>query len=124
MHSLTQEQQEGKRNKLLQFIAVEKPAVDLEFELEEDGKRVAVPMSHVSIAALRSNAAALASEERMSCCHTIRKLDEFYLGALMYFFFLAISYEGAMEGIDAYDQPGVEAYKKILHKDLAQFAGK
>lgn len=124
MHSLTQEQQEGKRNKLLQFIAVEKPAADLVMELEEEGKRCTVPMSHATLAALRANAAALASEERMSCCLTIAKLDEFYLGALMYFFFLAISYEGAMEGIDAYDQPGVEAYKKILHKDLARFADK
>lgn len=40
----------------------------------------------------------------------------------MYFFFLTIAYEGAMAGIDAYDQPGVETYKAILHRDLAAYA--
>lgn len=122
MHSLTQEQQEGKRNKLIQFIAVEQPETDLDFELDEKGKRCTVPMSHVTKAALSANAEALASEKRMSCSLSIRRLDPFYLGALMYFFFLTISYEGAMAGIDAYDQPGVETYKKLLHRDLASFA--
>lgn len=122
MHSLTQEQQEGKRNKLLQFISADEPKADLDFELIEDGKRCVVPMSHVLSAALTANAESLAAEERMSCQLRIARLDEYYLGALLYFFFLTVSYEGAMEGIDAYDQPGVEAYKKILHKDFARFA--
>ena len=39
----------------------------------------------------------------------------------MYFFFLAISYEGALEEVNAYDQPGVEDYKKILHEDLRKY---
>lgn len=121
MHSLTQEQQEGKRNKLLQFIQVDEPAVDLDFALEEGGRLCTVPMSHVLKAALLSNAKSLANEERMSCTLTIREINLYYVGALMYFFFLTISYEGAMADIDAYNQPGVEGYKKILHKDLAAY---
>ncbi len=121
MHSLTQEQQEGKKNKLLQFITVEEPAVDLDFELEEGGKPCVVPMSHVLNAAEKANAQSLANEGRMSCCLTIREINLYYVGALMYFFFLTIAYEGAMADIDAYDQPGVEGYKKILHKDLAEY---
>lgn len=123
MHSLTQEHQEGRPNKLLQFIAVEEPAADLDFQLEEGGRPCTVPMSRVMKAALRANAEALASAHKMSCVLSIRKVNELYLGGLMYFFFLTIAYEGAMAGIDAYDQPGVEAYKKILHQDLAQYAG-
>ncbi len=39
----------------------------------------------------------------------------------MYFFFLTIAYEGAMEHVNAFDQPGVEDYKKILHEDLRKY---
>ena len=121
MHSLTQEQQEGQRNKLLQFISVKRAAPALTFHLQEKGKPCAVPMSYVMEAALHANAVALAGEQRMSCELILGGMNPFCIGALMYFFFLTIAYEGAMWGIDAYDQPGVEAYKKILHQDLAGF---
>ena len=57
----------------------------------------------------------------MSCHITMEKLTPFHVGALMYFFFLAIAYEGALANINAYDQPGVEDYKKILHEDLREY---
>lgn len=122
MHSLTQEHQEGRRNKLLQFIAVEHPVEDMAFHLAEKGRPCAVPMSHVLAAALQANAEALAGAERMSCVLSLRQLTPLYLGGLMYFCFLTIAYEGAMAGIDAYDQPGVEAYKAILHEELGRYA--
>ncbi len=118
MHSVTQEHQEGKPNKLLQFISVEHPDSDWETEIIEDGKTVRVPMSRISRAALSANARALAGEERMSLTLEAKTLDAHTLGALFYFMELAIAYEGALAGVNAYDQPGVEAYKKILHEDL------
>lgn len=121
MHSLTQEHQEGRRNKLIQFIEVTHPAADLAARLTEQGMTAPVPMSRVLAAALRANAAALAGDGRMSCVLSLRELTPQYLGGMMYFFFLTIAYEGAMAGIDAYDQPGVEAYKRILHQDLARY---
>ena len=39
----------------------------------------------------------------------------------MYFFFLTIAYEGALAGVNAYDQLGVESYKKILRADLKEY---
>lgn len=48
----------------------------------------------------------------MSCHISIKELTPFHVGALMYFFFLTIAYEGAMENVNAFDQPGVEDYKK------------
>ena len=118
MHSVTQEHQEGKPNKLLQFISVEHPDSDWETEIIEDGKTVRVPMSRILRAALSANARALAGEERMSLTIEAKTLDAHTLGALFYFMELAIAYEGALAGVNAYDQPGVEAYKKILHEDL------
>lgn len=122
MHSVTQEHQEGKRNKLLQFISVVKPSADWEAEIVEDGKTVRVPMSRISQAALSANARALAGEERMSLSLVLDTLNAYTLGALFYFSELAVAYEGALAGINAYDQPGVEAYKKILHEDLRSMA--
>lgn len=121
MHSLTQEHQQGKKNKLIQFISVEHLASDLSVLCDEKGVSGMVPMSRMLDAARRANEEALANEGRMSCHISIKELTPFHVGALMYFFFLTIAYEGAMENVNAFDQPGVEDYKKILHEDLRKY---
>ncbi|MBQ9202028.1 MAG: glucose-6-phosphate isomerase [Bacteroidales bacterium] len=42
------------------------------------------------------------------------KLNEYYLGELMYFFEKACGISGYLLGINPFDQPGVEAYKKNM----------
>jgi len=42
------------------------------------------------------------------------KLNEFYLGELLYFFEKACGISGYLLGVNAFDQPGVEAYKKNM----------
>lgn len=121
MHSLTQEHQQGQKNKLIQFISVGKLPQDLSVLCDEKGVSGMVPMSRMLDAARRANEEALASEGRMSCHISIKELTPFHVGALMYFFFLTIAYEGAMENVNAFDQPGVEDYKKILHEDLRKY---
>ena len=121
MHSLTQEHQQGKKNKLVQFISVKEPTRDVEVECNEKDATGPVPMSRMLDAVRRANEEALASEGRMSCHIAMKQLTPFHVGALMYFFFLAIAYEGALANINAYDQPGVEDYKKILHEDLREY---
>lgn len=124
MHSMTQEHQEGKINKLIQFISVDKRSYPLEVKCEEGGKTGIVDLGQVITAAMKSNAEALASEHRMSCEITIPEISPYCIGGLLYFFMLAVAYEGAMAGINAFDQPGVEAYKKILHKYIREFIDK
>lgn len=121
MHSLTQEHQQGKKNKLIQFISVRKLSHDLSVLCDEKDVSGMVPMSRMLDAARRANEEALAKEGRMSCHISIRELTPFHVGALMYFFFLTIAYEGAMENVNAFDQPGVEDYKEILHEDLKNY---
>ncbi|MEK1368382.1 glucose-6-phosphate isomerase, partial [Limosilactobacillus fermentum] len=41
----------------------------------------------------------------------IAKEDEFTLGYLIYFFEVAIAISGYLNGINPFNQPGVEAYK-------------
>ena len=45
---------------------------------------------------------------------TIPKLDEFHIGALLYFFENACGISGYMLGVNPFNQPGVEAYKKNM----------
>ena len=42
------------------------------------------------------------------------KLNEYYLGQLLYFFEKACGISGYLLGVNAFDQPGVEAYKKNM----------
>ena len=42
------------------------------------------------------------------------KLDEYYLGQLMYFFEKACGISGYLLDVNPFDQPGVEAYKKNM----------
>jgi glucose-6-phosphate isomerase len=41
-------------------------------------------------------------------------LNEYYLGQLIYFFEKACGISGYLLGVNAFDQPGVEAYKKNM----------
>ena len=45
---------------------------------------------------------------------TLKKQDEFTLGYLIYFFEIAIGLSGYLNGVNPFDQPGVEAYKKNM----------
>lgn len=45
---------------------------------------------------------------------TIDKLDEYNIGELLYFFEVACGISGYMLGVNPFDQPGVEAYKKNM----------
>ena len=124
MHSLTQEHQEGKKNKLVQFISVAEDDTDLSVLCDEGNAHGEVPLSYMLRAAQRANEEALAKDGRMSCSITMRRATPFHVGALMYFFFLTIAYEAALAGVNAFDQPGVEKYKKILHGDLKEYIEK
>ena len=45
---------------------------------------------------------------------TIPAMDEYSLGQLFYFFEFACGISGYLLGINPFDQPGVEAYKKNM----------
>ncbi len=50
----------------------------------------------------------------------ISRIDESNLGQLIYFFELACAYSGYFLGVNPFDQPGVEAYKKNMFALLAK----
>ncbi len=118
MHSLTQEHQEGRKNKILQFITVAEQ--DSDITIPGSG----TSLGQVTAAAQKANADALAQDGRMSCVISISRTDAFHIGALLYFFCLSVAYEGEMANVNAYDQPGVEIYKKFLKEYISAQTGK
>ena len=45
---------------------------------------------------------------------TIPEQNEFYLGELFYLFEFAVGVSGYLLGVNPFDQPGVESYKKNM----------
>ena len=123
MHAQTQQHQDGRRNKVIQFLEIggreKKVLLTNPFpEIEAFKKFEGMDLNSALLNALNANEEALNSDNRFSARYFLPKLNAYYLGQIFYFLMLSIAYEGELAGIDAYDQPGVEIYKKIMNKNL------
>ena len=123
MHAQTQQHQDGPKDKVVQFVALQQwprdPVVPQLFADEPELVKMAgLKLSAAQDAALQANAEALASDGRLSALFTLPELSMFHLGELMYLLALSVAYEGELADVDAFDQPGVEAYKKIMWRKL------
>jgi glucose-6-phosphate isomerase len=124
MHSQTQLHQDGKRNKILQFICVKKwqpdPIIpDVFPEVSKLSAISGITMSQALNAACHANAEALSKDGRWSAVVLLPELTPYVLGALLYMLCLSVAYEGELADVDAFDQPGVENYKRILGPSIA-----
>ena len=129
MHSQTQQHQEGTLDKVVQFVKVAKWANDLVIpNVFPDVKKLAdisgVAMGDALEVARQSNADALKSNKRFNACFTLPELNEYHLGELMYLLAMSVAYEGELLNIDAFNQPGVEAYKRIMGPKLQELKAK
>ena len=52
---------------------------------------------------------------------SVPRQDEECLGALIYFFEAACGISGYMQGVNPFDQPGVEKYKKNMFTLLGKY---
>ena len=123
MHAQTQQHQDGRLNKVVQFLevadpeekaVVHNPFADVPYFAKFDG----LDMNKALKVALAANEAALTSDNRYNARFTLPKLNEYMLGQLMYFLMLSVAFEGELADVDAYDQPGVEVYKRIMKEML------
>lgn len=129
MHSQTQQHQEGTLDKVVQFIKVEKWANDLVIpNIFPNVKKLAdisgVKMGDALEVARQSNADALKSNKRFNACFTLPEVNEYHLGELMYLLAMSVAYEGELLNVDAFNQPGVEAYKRIMGPKLQELKAK
>lgn len=128
LHSVGQFIQEGKRSLLETFLTIERTAHDITIPSDasnldglnylagtsfhdvnkaafegtfEAHRKGGVPLSHIQLPALTEDA----------------------LGRLLYFFEHAVSVGGYLLGVNPFDQPGVEAYKKEMFARLGKPVG-
>lgn len=125
MHAQTQQHQDGKHDKVVQFVQVAKwqddPVIPDAFPQADKLAEIAgLTLSQALDAARAANAAALSKDGRLNATFVLPELNAYHLGELMYLLALAVAYEGELADVDAFDQPGVEAYKRLLGPLLKQ----
>ena len=119
LHSMGQFIQDGQRTLFETVINVEKSATEIILEEEEvdlDGLNYLAGKSvdFVNKSAMKGTLLAHTDGNVPNLSVTIPEQNEFYLGELFYFFEFACGVSGYLLGVNPFDQPGVESYKKNM----------
>ncbi len=119
LHSLGQFIQEGTRNLFETVIAVEDDGV--RFEIPHDPNNIdglnflsGVDLGVVKKTAMQGTLLAHVDGGVPNILIEMKDRSEYSLGYLLYFFELACAVSGYMLGVNPFNQPGVEAYKKNM----------
>ena len=124
MHAQTQQHQDGKKDKVIQFVEIlereQQIVLNNSFtHISSLKKYDGLSVDHALKIALAANEEALNSDGRLNAKYILPRIDEYYLGQLLYFLMLSVAYEGELADVDAYDQPGVETYKQIMKQKMS-----
>jgi glucose-6-phosphate isomerase len=120
LHSRGQQHQEGKRDKLITNLIVDRPRCDPvaigHCELDQDGLNELADktLPDIMAAAIAGTNQAYRNDNRPTADLRVPRLDEYTLGQLFQMMMLATVVEGRLIGINPYGQPGVEAYKRNM----------
>ena len=114
-----QQMQDGERNIFETFIAIDKPAHDLNVPHDADdldGFNYVAGKSFdfVNKKAYEATSSAHFEGGVPNMTITLCKADAFHLGHLFYFYEKAVAISGYILGVNPFDQPGVEAYKSKM----------
>ena len=119
LHSMGQFIQDGSRIMFETVVTIDDNGSDVIIEEEEnngDGLNFLAgkPMSFVNRKAFEGTVLAHTDGNVPNLVISIDKADEENLGRLIYFFEKACAISGYMLGVNPFDQPGVESYKKNM----------
>ena len=119
LHSMGQMMQDGVRNVFETFIMIDKVAdkVLIPSQAEDTDKFNCVAgkdLDWVNKQAYKATADAHYEGGVPNMVITLDKADAFHIGQLYYFFEKAVGVSGYILGVNPFDQPGVEAYKKKM----------
>ena len=119
LHSMGQWIQEGERTIFETVISIEQPNKTMLFPEDEEnldglnflaGKRVDDVNKMAELGTRLAHVDGGVPNIRVS----VPVLNEYYLGQLIYFFEIACGISGNVLGVNPFNQPGVEAYKKNM----------
>ncbi len=125
LHSMGQYIQQGQRNLMETVINVVNPETDIEIKPDEDnldgmnfvaGKTV----DYVCKKAMEGTIEAHVNGGVPNIIIDMEKLDVATIGNLIYFFELACAMSGKILGVNPFNQPGVEEYKKNMFRLLGK----
>lgn len=125
LHSMGQWIQDGRRNIFETTLNIEKPKKDLAVKKDEDnldklnfleGKTI----DYINKKAFEGTVMAHTNGNVPNLIIDIPSMDEYYFGKLIYFFQKSCSISGYLLGVNPFDQPGVEEYKKNMFKLLGK----
>ena len=125
LHSMGQYIQEGERILFETVINIKKPYRDFTLTCEEgspdaldylNGKT----LNEINHKAMEGTVIAHVNGKVPNIMIEVDKLDEFNLGELLYFFEKACGISGHLLGVNPFNQPGVEAYKKEMFRLLGK----
>lgn len=133
MHSLGQFVQDGNRNLFETVLNIESSAEDMVLKanvenLDKLNYLEGKTMSFVNNKAFQGTLLAHVDGNVPNLVLNIPEMTPYYLGFLFYFFEKACGISGYLLGVNPFDQPGVEAYKKnmfaLLGKEGFEALGK
>ena len=119
LHSMGQWIQEGERTIFETVISIEKPNKTMLFPSDEEnldglnflaGKRVDEVNKMAELGTRLAHVDGGVPNIRVS----VPELNEYYIGQLIYFFEISCGISGNILGVNPFNQPGVEAYKKNM----------
>ena len=123
LHSMGQYIQEGRRNLFETVISIENPKSDITINNDEDnldglnylsGKT----LDYVNKKAMEGTIEAHTAGDVPNIVLELPKLSEETIGHLIYFFEKACAMSGMLLGVNPFNQPGVEKYKKNMFRLL------
>lgn len=123
LHSMGQYIQDGRRNLFETVISIQNPNSDIQINSDDDNLDglnylAGKSLDYVNKKAMEGTIEAHVSGNVPNLQITIEKLDEENLGKLIYFFEKACAVSGMLLGVNPFNQPGVEEYKKNMFRLL------
>ena len=123
LHSMGQYIQEGKRHLFETVVSIENPNTDIKIHPDDDNLDglnylAGKGLDYVNKKAMEGTIKAHVSGNVPNIVIKMNKLDEINIGELIYFFEKACAMSGMILGVNPFNQPGVEEYKKNMFKLL------